>query len=182
MKRFMRIIPVVLSAAVLLGLLAGRRNEQKTDCLRLHVIANSDSEADQEAKLAVRDAVLACVREDFDASDKAEAKLELMARGGELQAAAENALRERGLDQEVELIAGNFDFPDRVYGDEVYPAGKYDALRIVIGEGAGRNWWCVMFPPLCLVETENAKAEFNEDGTLVFRSAIWEFLKGVFGG
>ncbi len=182
MKRFLRIIPVILSAAALLGLLAGRRNGPRTDCLRLHVIANSDSSEDQEAKLAVRDAVLACVREDFDAANKEEAMTELMARGGELQAAAENALRERGMDGEVELIAGRFDFPDRDYGGDFYPAGKYDALRIVIGDGAGHNWWCVMFPPLCLVETETAKAEFNEDGTLVFRSAIWEFLKEVFGG
>ena len=182
MKRFLRILSVVLSAAALLGLLAGRKTGGSADCLRLHVIANSDSEEDQAAKLAVRDAILDAVREDFTASDKKEAMTELMARGGELRKAAEDVLRERGLDYGVELMAGEFDFPDRDYGNAFYPAGRYDALRIVLGEGEGHNWWCVMFPPLCLVETQTATAEFNQNGTLVFRSAVWEFLKEVFGG
>lgn len=157
-------------------------NTKKDECLRLHVIANSDSFEDQAAKLRVRDAILACVREDFTASNKREAKLELAARGAELQKAAETALEECGMDYGAMLVSGEFDFPDRDYDGEFYPAGKYDALRVVLGDGAGQNWWCVMFPPLCIIETENEKAEFNDDGTLVFKSVIWDFLKGVFGG
>lgn len=184
MKRFLTLIPVLLACLTLFAFAAGKKpvSGSAESCLRLHVVANSDSDEDQEAKLAVRDAILEKVREDFCASTKEAAVAELIARGGELQTAAEEVLKERGLDYGAQLMAGEFDFPDREYGDEFYPAGKYDALRVVLGSGEGHNWWCVMFPPLCLVETENAKAEFNEDGTLVFRSAVWEFIKAVFGG
>lgn len=181
MKSIIRIITVIFaSAAALFGLL-GERAPKSESCLRLHIIANSDSEEDQAVKLKVRDAVLALVREDFSAGSREEAVTELLSRGAEMQETAEQVLRVNGFDYGAQLIEGEFDFPDRVYGDELYPAGRYEALRIVLGDGEGRNWWCVMFPPLCVIETAESPAEFNEDGTLKFRSAVWELLKEVFG-
>ena len=180
MKKLTVIVSLLLAAALVLAGTAAKRKD-RADCLRLHVIANSDSPEDQSAKLAVRDAILACVREDFEAEDADSARLELMAKGSSLQDAAEKALSERGMDYGAQLVSGEFDFPDRDYCGELYPAGRYEALRVILGDGEGQNWWCVMFPPLCLIETEDEKAEFNEDGTLVFKSRIWEFIKEVFG-
>ncbi len=150
--------------------------------LRLHVVANSDSDEDQAAKLAVRDAVLACMRGSIaEAGTERQAEAALLAHGSELLEAARKALAENGGERNVQLILGEFDFPDRKYGGKVYPAGRYRALRVLIGEAAGHNWWCVMFPPLCVIESGERPAEFNEDGTLKFRSAIAEFFGRIFG-
>lgn len=182
-----RIIALFTASAAVFALLAGsaacvskrEQNAGKPDCLRLHIIANSDSEEDQAVKLKVRDAVLDCVRTEFKASDREEAERELMLLGGRLQETAEKVLSENGMDYGAQLVAGSFYFPDRSYGEGFYPAGEYHALRIVLGEGSGENWWCVMFPPLCLIG--NGEPEFNDDGTLKFKSLIRDFIREVFG-
>ncbi|MBO4562778.1 MAG: stage II sporulation protein R [Clostridia bacterium] len=171
------------AACALLFLFAGSAKgeyEAVRDDLRLHIIANSDSEEDQAAKLRVRDAVLACVRERFSAATRDEARTLLFEMGGELQSAAEEALLECGMDYGAQLAAGEFDFPDREYGERVYPAGRYEALRIVLGEGEGQNWWCVMFPPLCVIEDEPGSTEYNSDGTLAFKSFFVKLWKELF--
>lgn len=148
--------------------------------LRLHIIADSDSAAAQEAKLAVRDAVLACVRERFArVSTRDEAEEALKALGSEIEAAARAVLISRGMDDNVQLMLGDFDFPDREYGGIVYPAGRYRALRLLIGSGGGRNWWCVMFPPLCIIN--DAEPEMNGNGTLEFRSFFADLWQKLFG-
>lgn len=120
---------------------------------RLHVIANSDSAEDQAAKLRVRDAILAYERARMeDAETAEEARARLMEDGAGLLFAAERALAECGMDYGASLEIGTFPFPQREYGAEVYPAGEYAALRVVLGAGKGQNWWCVMFPPLCILE------------------------------
>lgn len=172
---------VLLAAATLFSAAPKTETGTADECIRLHVIANSDSETDQAVKLKVRDAILACARERFSASDRKEAEAELLSLGGELMSAVENTLSENGMDYGAGLYFGEFDFPDREYGEKLYPAGKYEALRVVLGDGMGHNWWCVMFPPLCLVETEDEPAEFNDDGTLKFKSYIWDFIREVFG-
>ena len=152
--------------------------------LRLHVIAESDDPVDQSAKLAVRDALLDTVRDEL-AKDKAataeEAGRILLSMGPKLQSAAEAALAAFGLPQNVQLVFGRFDFPDRTYVDTFYPAGEYSALRVILGSGRGQNWWCVMFPPLCVIESEDSPAEYNEDGTLEFKSFFAELWQKVFG-
>lgn len=147
-------------------------------CIRLHVLANSDSEEDQAAKLKVRDAVLALSRERLTAADRDTALSELLSMGGELQTAAEETLASLGMDCGVSVLAGEFDFPDRTYGDKLYPAGRYEAVRIILGEGEGRNWWCVMFPPLCVIDDS---PEYREDGALAFKSFFIELWRGIFG-
>ena len=152
--------------------------------LRLHVIANSDSEADQSVKLAVRDAVLEKARLRFaenDVTTADEAKELLMDMGAELYEAAESTVKAYGADSGVQLEYGAFEFPDREYNGTKYPAGEYNALRIILGEGEGHNWWCVMFPPLCIIEEPDAPAEYNDDGTLQYKSFLCELFHAIFG-
>ena len=144
------------------------------------MLADSDSEEDQAAKLKVRDAVLAVARERCRASSPEEAMEELLSLGSELQRAADETLAENGMDYGAAVYAGEFDFPDRVYSGELYPAGRYEAIRIVLGSGRGHNWWCVMFPPLCVIEEEPGEAEYDEDGTLKLKSFFAELIRGLF--
>lgn len=171
----------ITAACLVLLLLLGAAGRMKTeDCLRLHVIANSDNAEDQLVKLKVRDAVLSFMG-GMDAASLEEAEKNLLDGGDKLLSAVETTLDENGFSYGAELKLGSFQFPDRVYDGEFYPAGEYEALRIVLGNGEGHNWWCVMFPPLCVIETDQEKAEYNEDGTLVFKSFIYDFIKGIFG-
>jgi len=121
--------------------------------LRLHVIANSNSGIDQRAKLYVRDRLLEAGADLFDGSiDAVSAEEEIAPRLDELEACALAALRELGLAYPVRVTLGEAYFNTRTYEEAkiTLPAGRYRALRVVRGEGAGENWWCVMFPPLCL--------------------------------
>lgn len=130
------------------------------DVLRLHVLANSDSAADQALKLAVRDRVLAeaaarleGVTDQKDAQRVLAASLEPLARAGA------EAVAQAGYDYPVTVRLEDAWFPTREYDGFALPAGEYRALRVLIGEGKGRNWWCVVFPPLCLgAVTEPAEA------------------------
>ena len=142
--------------------------------LRLHVIAASDSEEDQAAKLAVRDAILPL----FSRAESCEdARAFLLSHGNELQRTAETALKERGLDYSVQLSLGTETFPDRVYGDLLFPAGDYDALCVRLGPAAGHNWWCVLFPPLCIVSETGEPVDLNEIET---ESWFFNWLKSLF--
>ena len=125
--------------------------------LRMHVIANSDSEEDQELKLKVRDAVLAAGADLFDGSVTAgEAEARLTPRIDELTRAAENVVEAEGFDYPETVTVDREYFNTRTYDDEItLPAGMYHAVKVVIGAGAGQNWWCVMFPPMCLPAAEN---------------------------
>lgn len=120
---------------------------------RLHVIANSDSDEDQNLKYIVRDKVLEYIN---SISNSSMTKDEVIALANEnineIQKIAENTIHENGYNYSVKLNIGNFSFPTKKYGDITFPAGFYDALKIEIGEAKGHNWWCVMFPPLCFVD------------------------------
>ncbi len=184
MRSLTRLAAGLLAAAAVLGvLLAAEKGEagaEKPDALRLHILANSDSEADQRVKLKVRDALLEVFGEGEVPEDRREAYARLIELGPRLQETAERVLRENGSDDSVTLEAGEFEFPERVYGGEVYPAGRYTALRVMIGAGEGHNWWCVMFPPLCLID-DGTGVETNADGTLRFRSFFAELFGRLFG-
>ena len=146
----------------------------RPDPLRLHVLANSDSPPDQAVKLEVRDAVLQAVQDVTSAHGLTDAKTLVMAHGAELQAAAEAVLAQNGLAYGAQLYLGPSSFPDRTYGSTIYPAGEYEALRVVLGEGAGQNWWCVIYPPLCLAAEEPAEE-------VEFRSIFAVFFDWIFG-
>lgn len=120
---------------------------------RLHVIANSDSDEDQNLKYIVRDKVLEYISSISDSSMTKDEVIALANKNiNEIQKIAEDTIHENGYDYSVKLNIGNFSFPTKKYGDITFPAGFYDALKIEIGEAKGHNWWCVMFPPLCFVD------------------------------
>ncbi len=129
---------------------ANTQGELADRVVRLHVIANSDAEEDQALKLQVRDAVLARTEAILRASaDREEAESWLAAALPELERLAEETVAASGFDYGVTAELAETSFPTKDYDGFSLPAGRYLALRLVIGQGTGQNWWCVVFPPLC---------------------------------
>lgn len=127
----------------------------KENVLRLHVIANSDSDEDQKLKLAVRDAVLSAGSPLFDGEVNTKNAAEIAKSETEyLEQAAQAVIDEQGFDYGVKIEVGKSRFPTRIYEDVTLPAGEYTAVRVILGKGEGHNWWCVMFPPMCLSAAE----------------------------
>ena len=135
--------------------------------LRLHVVANSDSEGDQARKLLVRDAVLARASQLLEGvDDRQEAEAILAPHLDELaQAGAEALARTGSHDQVSAALTGQW-FPTKEYDGFALPAGQYRALQVTIGAGEGRNWWCVVFPPLCLASVAEESVETAAEGIL----------------
>ena len=162
-KRFYVAIVILLIAMMALSFLPvhGERDIYDT-VVRLHVLANSDSEADQALKLQVRDAVLAASAPLVqDCTTQAEAVEALTAHLNDLEAAALSVVQSEGYSYPVTVLLGEEDYPTRTYESCAFPAGTYVSLRVLIGEGEGQNWWCCLFPPLCL-SAATAKSD-NED-------------------
>lgn len=123
---------------------------------RLHVIANSDSQEDQNLKYVVRDNLLSYMNEICkNTKNKEEAIKIAKQHENDFKQIALQTIREQGFSYDVNVRIGNFEFPTKHYGDISLPAGFYDALRVEIGEAKGQNWWCVMFPPLCFVDVSS---------------------------
>ena len=123
---------------------------------RLHVIANSDSDEDQQLKLKVRDKLLEYMNTICaNCTTKAEAISIAEEHKEDFQNIAEKTIKENGFDYPVKINVNNFYFPTKNYGDISLPAGFYDALRVEIGNASGQNWWCVMFPSLCFVDVSS---------------------------
>ena len=170
----LKIWEIALLLGVAVCLLSGARalhtqDELADKVVRLHVLANSDSEEDQALKLQVRDAVLDRAEELLaQTSSRAEAEGKLRGQLLEFERLAEAVVREVGYDYEVTAELTDTEFPTREYEDFTLPAGEYLALRILIGDAAGRNWWCVVFPPLCTAASADVPASalaagFTED-------------------
>lgn len=118
--------------------------------LRFHVLAASDTKEDQNLKLKVRDAVGIYMEENLKgALDKSESEAIVRTHLGEIEAVAEQTIKEAGYDYPVTASLAYVEFPEKTYGAYVFPSGTYEALEVVIGEGKGHNWWCVMYPNLC---------------------------------
>lgn len=127
--------------------------------IRFHVLANSDSEQDQKLKRAVRDAILKEVSPQLAVSRSLdESRTILKQLSPEMENIGRLVVTDWGKDYSVHTEYGHFSFPTKSYGSLVLPAGDYEALRIVIGEGKGSNWWCVLFPPLCFIDIEQSTA------------------------
>lgn len=136
----------------------------KEDLIRLHVLANSDSVPDQQLKLKVRDGIIAYLAPYLEQTTNKTAAEEIMfAHKANLIQVAEQIIMSNGADYPVDLQIGMFDFPIKSYGNLVLPAGKYEAVRVLIGKAEGKNWWCVLFPPLCFVDITNATAIPSQD-------------------
>lgn len=123
---------------------------------RLHVIANSDSEYDQNLKLKVRDSLLSYMNSiSSGATTKLEAIQIASSHLEDFKCIAEDVIKSEGYHYPVNISISKCDFPSKNYGDVSLPSGNYDALRVQIGDATGQNWWCVMFPPLCFVDVSS---------------------------
>lgn len=163
---------LALCLALLWGSWAQARQERiAAGLIRLHVLAASDAPEEQALKLRVRDAVLSAAEPALaGAGDVAEARALLEAALPAISRAAESA----GEGRPVRVELGMEDYPLRDYEDFALPAGRYLSLRVILGEGQGHNWWCVVFPPLCLEVAEEREADLQraigpEDSALVLR-------------
>lgn len=153
---------LALCFTLLAGTWAGAASSRVSEGLvRLHVIAASDDATEQAIKLDVRDAVLSYLEPKLDsAADIAGAEALIEANLDGIAAAAESAAQGR----EVSVTLGEEYYPTREYDTFSLPAGRYQSLRVTLGEGAGHNWWCVVFPPLCLTAAESEAAFEDLDG------------------
>lgn len=126
------------------------------EVLRFHVLANSDSEVDQKQKLSVRDAILSYLKENLPAgSSKGETEIWVQQHLKDIVECAEETLAKAGSSDSVQAEIAMSYFPDKYYEDLWFPKGYYRALRVIIGEGGGHNWWCVLYPNLCITEASN---------------------------
>ncbi|MFF2458093.1 stage II sporulation protein R [Peribacillus simplex] len=137
------------------------------EAIRLRILANSDAEKDQAVKRLIRDEV----NEDItkwvaELTSLDEARDVITSHLPDIQATAEAVIKEQGMEQSVKVDFGQAEFPTKLYGQYLYPAGDYEAVIITLGEGEGANWWCVLFPPLCFLDFSN--------GTAVSQSPIVE--------
>lgn len=150
------IIGMIVSVVLSVADFSNNCNNIRSKLLRMHVIANSDSQQDQQLKLKVRDAVLEAGKEYFDGSvDVSQAESILKPKTEELTAVAKKVIEENGFDYDVSINIGKASFLTREYDNGItLPAGEYEAVNVIIGEGKGHNWWCVMFPPMCLPAAE----------------------------
>lgn len=137
--------------------------------IRLHVIANSDETEDQTLKKEVKDQVVTYLRSKMNQAASIQAARQVICQEMDaLKEVAEKKIRQEGYDYPVTVSLGTTYFPVKEYGDMAFPAGDYEALRVQIGESKGRNWWCVMYPSLCLVDgvyqtvPENSKDKLKQ--------------------
>lgn len=131
--------------------------------IRFHVIANSDSDEDQALKLKVRDRVVEFISGKLDKSASlGESREIILNNKNEMEYIAKEVIEENNYSYGVVSDLSRENFPDKVYGDVIFPQGEYEAYRIIIGDGKGANWWCVMFPPLCFVDGTKEVVDSSE--------------------
>ena len=124
--------------------------------MRLHVIANSDSLTDQALKIEVKNKIVKTMQNELGAAQSQQEARQLAVQNkAVLEEAARQVISDYGYSYPVQVEVGEYDFPTKTYGNLVLPQGSYEAVRVVIGAGQGQNWWCVLFPPLCLVSSSD---------------------------
>ncbi len=152
MRKIFIVLLTVCTVFIMLGFLPVHGEAEIYDnVLRIHVIANSDSEEDQRLKLKVRDSLLENSSELFTGcTDRNGAAKVIEENRVYLEEIAKKTILDAGYEYPVSIELGEEKYPSRSYGEICFPAGMYLSLRVIIGEGAGQNWWCVLFPPMCL--------------------------------
>lgn len=172
MKLIIGLVGVLIIAVVLCAMssYAGAVNKDIAEkVIRLHVIANSDSMEDQNLKYAVRDSVLEFMRDNMDKvkNDSNMPKVDDSLLSG-IENVATREIKSEGYSYGVKVTYGVSPFPTKTYGDVAFPAGYYNAVKVEIGKSVGQNWWCVMFPPLCMINatsgnlTDDSKAMLKQ--------------------
>ena len=163
MRKILTLCTAVCILFALIGLLPVHGEEKIYDSvMRLHVVANSDSEADQALKLCVRDAILQ--RADLlgnDCESLEEARAVTLSNLDEIRECAKAEIARLGYSYDVDVRLCEEEYPQKTYGSLCFPSGKYLSLQVLIGEATGENWWCVLFPPLCLDAASSVTT--NED-------------------
>lgn len=190
LKRWEAALLIGVACAMLCASALGAEQDALAEqVVRLHVVANSDSGEDQALKLKVRDAVLETTGPELVGLDRGRALEVLEARLPQIAQAAAEAVGGEGYDYPVTVSLQEERFPTKRYEDFALPAGEYTALRVGIGDGEGRNWWCVVFPPLCLGGVEEIAELDDRDRGLItgetqgymvkFKAMeLWEQFKG----
>ena len=150
---------IIALCAVLTVLPIHGEAEIYDNVLRLHVIANSDSAEDQELKLLVRDEILKVSSDMFaNCNSRDQAQIKAKENLDLLEAAAIRTVREHGYDYDVNITFSAEEYPTKNYESCCFPAGEYLSLRVMIGDAEGQNWWCVLFPPMCVVAASDSDA------------------------
>lgn len=156
---------VILAISFVAGLLPIHGEEEIYDTVvRLHVVANSDSTEDQELKLKVRDSIISVVTPAVkDCKTQKEAIDAIESIMPEIEERARETIRKEGSDYSVKILLGEEYYPTKTYETCAFPEGEYVSLRVLLGEGEGQNWWCCLFPPLCLSAATDSSDDSNED-------------------
>lgn len=166
-----KLLAIILCVAIIVSVIVlNQKNNAATDCIRIHIRANSNSENDQNVKLDLRDAIVCYLTPILStAENKKQARALLKKELENLEKLGEAHLREINADYTMHCCMQKEEFPLRKYGDLVFESGEYEALIITLGEGKGDNWWCVAYPPLCFVP--------EGEGEIVYKSKILEVIK-----
>ena len=174
------IVVLALVGLICISNLQISREIDTSQLIRIHVLANSNSEADQQLKLQVKDDVVRYLQPMLAQSHSIEESRQIIQDNlPQIAQTACHCLQQAGSDYDVTMQYGRFDFPVKYYGSFSLPSGNYEALRILIGEGQGRNWWCVLFPPLCFTDSnvsssgQYTDAVPNAEIVVKFKSVEW---------
>lgn len=179
MKRCLGLCLLLMFCLFAVGSGAQASDETLPMLVRLHVSANSESLHDQQVKMRVRDELLAYLEPQLvGVAGREEAIATIKTQLGQLTAIAANCLQQQGEEYGASLQVGEFNFPAKHYGPFTLPAGRYQALNVTLGTGSGRNWWCVVFPPLCLTTEVCHPDQQVTANTFVLRSWLFEWWGG----
>ena len=138
-------------------------DDVKDSLIRFHVIANSDSEEDQNLKLKVKNRVIDYLYPYLNASQSLDESRQIIKdKMPEVKKLSEEVIKDNNYKYSIQVMLSRENFPDKSYGNITLPQGNYEAFRIIIGDGQGKNWWCVMFPPLCFVDESKAEVEYDK--------------------
>lgn len=190
-------ISLLVAIAILAVLPVNGEEMIYSDTIRLHVIAASDDSDEQELKLKVRDNILEYISGlTENINSKNEALLAIESNIDTINQIAQETVKENGYDHKIETVIGLEDYPEREYEYFKLPSGEYVSLRVKIGAAEGKNWWCVLFPPLCTTAASNREESFvsagftgeqykvitqNESGKYKIRFKLLEIFEEIFG-
>lgn len=175
MKKFIFVVLIVAETLMMGIVYAQTVNEALSDnLLRLHVIANSDEIEDQEIKLMVRDRIIKHIN-----SEKLNSKKEVVYNLKNIEGDIKTHLTDTGVEYGCKVYYTKSEFPEKKYNNVSLPSGKYETIKVVLGDGCGKNWWCIAFPPLCF--TESVKGDISKNGeeqlTKELNSDVYEIIK-----
>ncbi|OON93960.1 MAG: stage II sporulation protein R [Candidatus Epulonipiscioides saccharophilum] len=203
-NKFIKVIATLFSLVLALFLLVlldtktfadTTTQKLRENVIRFHVLANSNSSEDQRIKEQIRDEIIRYIQPILQHIDSIEqSRITILTHMDRMQALAEEVIKQNNRTDPITIELGISKFPTKTYGDILFPAGQYEACRILIGQAEGNNWWCVLFPPLCYVDLatgveSNSELlsdaqydiiKFQDKKTFQIRFKLWECLKGVF--